>query len=551
MSTHRLALALAAALILGCGDGPNPVDNDGSEDPVASIEISPAAVLLEEHESVILSATTLDARGRLTTPRTVHWRSLDFEVAGVPEFSGEVYGAGPGETRIVATVEEVADTIDVTVTPATVHSVAIESPLADTVLLRAAGRLTATPLDGGGIPLLGRTAEWSSEAPGVATVAPDGLVEAVGVGTATITATIEGVSATAQFRVETATFTAIAAGAEHDCAIDTTGRLWCWGGGARGQLGRGDTLDRDTPSQAAGTLRFSRVTAGEAHTCGITTGGQAMCWGDNREGGVGDGTTEDALLPVEVSGGHGFTAVSAGWRFSCGVTPALEGFCWGTGDDRKLGQPGPGEPSSIPLRAIEDTTFTAIETGSRNACGINTLGQAICWGDDSFGQRGTETGDIGPVPDLTFTSLTLGIYHVCGLTGAGEGHCWGQAQLGALGDAGTDPFGPPRPIAGGHAFSQLAAGEEFTCGVTTDGALYCWGNGSAGSLGSGNLNNVRSPEPISSQETFTAVSARGLHACGLTDQGVVYCWGMRYGVVANLGDGLHTSSDTPIRIPGK
>ena len=543
-------VAVLAFSGIACGDGSGP-EPAPSENSVASVEITPSSASLAEHSSLSLTATTRDAEGHVTTPRTVQWRSVAVGVVSVLPLGGNAYGVAPGQGQVIAEVEGHADTATITVTPIPVASVALASPLGDTVLLRSAGQLTATPLDADGVAMT-RTVTWSTNAPAVATVTADGLVQTLSTGTGSISATVEDKSATLGFLVETATFTAISAGVDHDCAIASDGQLWCWGSGAQGQLGRGDRKDQDTPSPVGGSLRFSQVTTGQAHTCGLSTDGHAYCWGRNDAGELGTGSTTDQLLPVQVAGGHTFTSVSAGWGFTCGVDDAAIGFCWGDGSDGRLGAGAPFDASPLPERAIAETTFVMMQAGTRNACGITTQAQAVCWGDNSFLQLGTAlgVGGIGPVPGLTLSTLSVGKYHVCGLTPTGEGQCWGQALFGALGDAGADEFGGPRPVAGRLAFTQLAAGEEFTCGLSTAGTIYCWGNGGTGTLGNGNEGIVRSPSPTASTETFAAVSARGTHACGLTVDGVIYCWGTRYSVIANLGDGLHTISLLPVRLPG-
>jgi hypothetical protein len=61
--------------------------------------------------------------------------------------------------------------------------------------------LTAAGLDGDGVALANRTVTWVSSAPSVARVVTTGLVTAVSPGVATITATIDGITGTAQITV--------------------------------------------------------------------------------------------------------------------------------------------------------------------------------------------------------------------------------------------------------------------------------------------------------------------------------------------------------------
>jgi hypothetical protein len=86
--------------------------------------------------------------------------------------------------------------------PATVASVTMSQPTAS-MDVGATLALTATPKDGSGNTLTGRTTTWTSSNSNVASVS-SGSVTAVAVGSATITATIEGKTATTEITVHLA-----------------------------------------------------------------------------------------------------------------------------------------------------------------------------------------------------------------------------------------------------------------------------------------------------------------------------------------------------------
>ncbi|HKC46280.1 MAG TPA: Ig-like domain-containing protein, partial [Gemmatimonadales bacterium] len=75
------------------------------------------------------------------------------------------------------------------------------SPATVDVPVGSSAQLSASLKDAGGEPLTGRTITWASDAPQFATVSPTGLVAGVAIGSATITATSEGVSGTARVTV--------------------------------------------------------------------------------------------------------------------------------------------------------------------------------------------------------------------------------------------------------------------------------------------------------------------------------------------------------------
>ena len=82
----------------------------------------------------------------------------------------------------------------------TVVSVSV-TPATDSVIQGDTLRLTATPKDSAGQPLIGRLIAWSTDAPSVVTVSDSGRVTGVSKGAATITATVEGIKGTAAITV--------------------------------------------------------------------------------------------------------------------------------------------------------------------------------------------------------------------------------------------------------------------------------------------------------------------------------------------------------------
>jgi alpha-tubulin suppressor-like RCC1 family protein len=93
--------------------------------------------------------------------------------------------------------------------------------------------------------------------------------------------------------------TQIAVGNSHACALREDGSLVCWGNGARGQLGYGneDSVGDDEAPASAGAVdvggKVTEVAAGGDRTCVVLDGGTVRCWGHNRGEGGGGGLGYD------------------------------------------------------------------------------------------------------------------------------------------------------------------------------------------------------------------------------------------------------------------
>ncbi len=129
------------------------------------------------------------------------------------------------------------------------------------------------------------------------------------------------------------------------CALTNDGRVKCWGGNDRGQLGDG-TLHgtRYVPVQVNGlNSGVTSLVTGFYHSCAVMNGG-AYRWGWNVEGQLGDGTATNRSAPVPVNGlGVGVVALAAGRTHTCALMNTGGVECWGS---NSLGQLGDGTKTS-------------------------------------------------------------------------------------------------------------------------------------------------------------------------------------------------------------
>lgn len=383
--------------------------------------------------------------------------------------------------------------------------------------------------------------------------------------------------------------TKVSLGGNHSCALFDSGNVQCWGNGNNGRTGHGneDNIGDDEPAGAAGFLNVGAqvddMVAALSHTCFHFEGAGLICFGRGAEGQLGYGNTDDlgddefpSMLGLVPLGGSSALFGARGGAFhSCA---ALDGTnelqCWGAQTFFQLGTPGitenigDDEPASAAgIVNLGAGTIAEVVTGARHSCVRMEDGAVRCWGEASDGALGY--GNINDVGDGEFpsaagdvnlgapaTQLTAGWFHTCAITENDEVLCWGRGASGRLGYASTVSVGATFPPVNAGAVDigpgvpvQIAAGLGHTCVRMDDGAVRCWGDASRGQLGYGNVTTIGDDEapsvagdvPLGEAASFLAVD--GNHGCAiLQSTGAVRCWGqggdgrLGYGNLGDVGD---------------
>lgn len=269
--------------------------------------------------------------------------------------------------------------------------------------------------------------------------AGDGSVSGVGAN-ANVLTTVDG----------TQNYAFIAVGRDTTCGILSSGTLKCWGENAHSQVGNNSTVTVATPTVIDSGVSYSKVAVGVHHACGITTSGSALkCWGRQLNGRLGNGLTAEANVgsPTVIDSGTGYSEIAVGDQHTCGVTTSGVMKCWGLNTDGRLGD-GTTMTRATPVTVDSGNTYTKVAVGDFNSCGIRSTGKIHCWGSFSQGIVGTALADVltPTVVDSasSFTDLEIGRTKLCGLTTTNRVRCWGNNQYNAFAD--SNRFWLPRAI---------------------------------------------------------------------------------------------------------
>jgi alpha-tubulin suppressor-like RCC1 family protein len=371
----------------------------------------------------------------------------------------------------------------------------------------------------------------------------------------------------------------VAAGNAHSCVLHH-GRAYCWGENDFGQLGNGSTAASSipVPVDTGGVLAGRTLTqisaggGGGLDTCALDSGGRVYCWGSDSDGGLGDGSDGgSSSVPVAVTtsgalAGKTITQVSTGSDGGCVLDSAGAAFCWGDNDFGELGDGGTAS-SSVPVAVrrngvLAGQVLTQVTAGLQDTCALDRAGAAFCWGDNGFlelGDGGSEPFSAVPVAvdrsgvlaGQSLTQISAGWQYECALDAVGTAFCWGS---GALGQAGTTASGVPvavnaSGVLAGQSLTQVSVGFGAACALNRAGAAFCWGDNGSGELG--NSSTVSSAAPVAvdargvlAGKTLTQITAGAFHNCAADTAGAAYCWGDNN--QGDLGNGSTVQSNVPV-----
>lgn len=398
-------------------------------------------------------------------------------------------------------------------------------------------------------------------------------------------------------------YTRIAVGEAFSCALASDGWAYCWGDNSSGLVGVGSvTGDETTPRKVAmgdapGGISLGQITLGINHACVLGSNRMIYCWGIGGEGQIGDGNTSNRDQPTEVvagdaDGNQDFTVVHAGGKHTCALDDQNLVYCWGSGGDYELGlvnTDNHASPQEVNMAVARDLTFSGFFVGNAHSCVWGRDGSEIesiyCWGRNEYGQVGnpdypgyfdaygavaatknlahwTNSPVLVALPSLPvsgyvpFRTLSSGADHVCALTPVGKAYCWGLGSLGALGHGGTwnssIPTATSMPTGSGFStFTQMSAGNNHTCGQGDNGVTYCWGFNAYSQLGNGTTTQQDLPSPVTLPSGdgfshFIQLASGSNYACALGNNKIAYCWGGNG--FGQLGTGDYTDHNTPTKV---
>lgn len=199
----------------------------------------------------------------------------------------------------------------------------------------------------------------------------------------------------------------LALGAEHTCALLQNGSVRCWGRNDFGQLGVSSTTVYGNTSATAASMAplvnlsgatVLQLSAGAQHTCALLSTGGIRCWGRNDVGQLGNGTSgngtnigDNEPPGLDITLGGKALQVAAGQSHTCALLESGAIKCWGLASSGQLGYGNTTQLTAPPTTATVDldgATAFQVSTGANHTCALLSTGKARCWGSTTNGQLG-------------------------------------------------------------------------------------------------------------------------------------------------------------------
>lgn len=236
-----------------------------------------------------------------------------------------------------------------------------------------------------------------------------------------------------------------ACGRNHTLVSTDTGGVYAAGGNNEGQLGLGDTDDRDTFHQIGFFTPsdiIKQLSAGANTSAALTEDGKLFMWGDNSEGQIGLKNKSNVCIPHEVTVGKPISWISCGYYHSAFVTTDGELYTFGEPENGKLGLPNQlliNHRSPQRVLGIPDKVIQVACGGGHTV--VLTEKVVYAFGLGQFGQLGLgtflfETSEpkiIDRIKDQKISHISCGENHTALMTDIGLMYTFGDGRHGKLG----------------------------------------------------------------------------------------------------------------------
>ncbi|XP_057435033.1 uncharacterized protein LOC130727801 [Lotus japonicus] len=331
----------------------------------------------------------------------------------------------------------------------------------------------------------------------------------------------------------------------HCVALDVDGRCYTWGRNEKGQLGHGDTIQRDRPTVVSELSKYKVVQAGagRSHTVVITDDGNSLAFGWNKHGQLGSGSAKNEVetSPVRCLVSE-VTYTTCGGDFTVWLS-SVEGASILTAGLPQYGQLGHGtdneynlkdssvklvyeaQPRPRAIASLAGETIVKVACGTNHTVAVDKNGYVYTWGFGGYGRLGhrEQKDEWAPRRVDLFQNrnvlpadaiISAGSVNSSCTAAGGQLYMWGKIK------STGDDWMYPKPVMdlSGWNIRCMDSGSMHHF-VGADSSCISWGHAQNGELGYGPTGQKSSavPKKVDILEGMHVISV----ACGMGHSMVV------------------------------
>ncbi|XP_011299545.1 uncharacterized protein ca [Fopius arisanus] len=278
------------------------------------------------------------------------------------------------------------------------------------------------------------------------------------------------------------------AGQYHSVALTMDGRVFTWGWGVHGQLGHGNTKEKNVPTLVESLLGIviRTIAAGHAHTIVLSDDGAVYIFGCNIFGQLGTGNTTKSTVPIRVSLlPEPISDIATSYFHNLALTTTNKLYTWGA------------SPQVLRLQTQAQKKSKLLEFQAA----AKKYAESLVDFDPSIESGDEEPTDISSIEKLAMKTVN-----------ERRQNCPNVAKivvslrdinLGLLEETQTHlkPSLVDTQLVNGRIV-QISTGCHHSALLTKDGTVYTWGRNLDGQIGNRTRKDVSIPTPLS----YNAVS---------------------------------------------
>ena len=318
----------------------------------------------------------------------------------------------------------------------------------------------------------------------------------------------------------------------HTISLREDGKVFTWGDNTYGQLGNGTVTTSDEPVEVTfpeGTI-ITQIAAGENHNVALDSNGNVWTWGRNNNYQIGN-TRENQYTPYKVSNLPKIIKIAAGNNNTMVITENNELYAWGLNAYGDLGL-GTYTNKVLPKKVKGVHDIIDISGGKSHYIVLNRAGEVFATGSNLYGQLGIGNNEIGKINEFQKVEIkdkigTIDAGDISNIATTVDGYVytWGGNTYSTLGTEDKENKNVPTKLKDVKNIRQASTGKTHTILRDGNNNVYVAGTNSNGQLGLGTTENKTTFEQNTLINNVIRVSSGDTYTVFLKEDGSVWACG--------------------------